>query len=173
MILQCLVCTWHQEVKKTFLKNLFDGQSLNSRPEYVTRTSRYGCNFGTFSECALGVFPKLKKYAIFNFLVFNTHVRELKLIILPKKCILYWCTKWERSENVTHRMSLWDIFRMLLQKPITMFHTFGEIKLKIMQFKCICTRGSKLTSCIRPKDVTFGHPFGTFWGCPLDVSPKL
>ena len=66
--------------------------------------------------------------------------------------------------NVTLRLLL-DVFETCLQnpktiKPITFKwfrQTFGEIKLKIMQFKCIYTRGSKLLSLGRyPKFVFSG-----------------
>ena len=49
----------------------------------------------------------------------------------------------------------------------------GEIRLKIMQQKCIYVRGSKLKSSDVPRRLPFGCLFKMFWGRPQDGSPKL
>ena len=74
LALQCLVCTWHQEIwKNTSLKTYFMDVL-----EDVPRTSRCKCNFGTFLGEFQDVSPKLKEYEITKFLVSNTHICSTK-----------------------------------------------------------------------------------------------
>ena len=43
---------------------------------------------------------------------------ELKLKVLPQKCVLYLrskLTSWGRPKNVTHRTSLWDLYNTFLE----------------------------------------------------------
>ena len=54
-------------------------------------------------------------------------------------------------------------------------HTFGEVRLKLMQWRCICARSSKLTSSGRPKNITLWTSFwdvlrtSTVWLSKTDV----
>ena len=43
---------------------------------------------------------------------------EIKLKVLPQKCVLYLRSKltfWGRPKNVTHRTSLWDLYNTFLE----------------------------------------------------------
>ena len=78
---------------KNFPKTLFRGKCLNWPPEDVPRTSRCRCHFGTFLGRSWDISPKLKEYAIRNFLVSNTHI---------------W---WTKTENVTTEMHFVFLFK--------------------------------------------------------------
>ena len=129
------------------------------------RTSHCGCHFWML----FGRFSKTERICN-NLLVANTHVwwtktenitTEMRFALIFKMDAIGKSHE-RQSPDVTLR-PLYDVLGTFFWKPKTtkqlslwcFRHIFGEIKLKIMQWRCICTTSLKLTSWRRPKEVTW------------------
>ena len=125
LALQCLIYTWHQEIQKNFLKNLFYGQWLNWRPEDVPRASHRGCHFMKFLGRSQDVSPKLKEYALTNLLVFDTHI---------------W---WIKTKNITTKISFVLMFKngalgtSWERHPLGVYKSLGRFSKKCKTIKQI------------------------------------
>ena len=100
-------------------------------------------------------FCKTERIWVINFLVSNTHIwwtktesfsTDMRFVLTFKMDVLR--TFRDRYPPDVTLGPLYDVFRLFLQKPKTIKQLFlwyfrhrsGKIKLKIMQWKCICTR---------------------------------
>ena len=120
--MQCLVCTWHPEIQKNFLKNLFLRKTIKltswGRPKYVMLQVSLLDIFRTF----IGRFSKMKEYAMTNVLVSNTYIWWTKsenittgmCFVFIFKYVTFMLPSWRRLENFTNRTSLWDLYQTSL-----------------------------------------------------------
>ena len=102
-----------------FPQNLFYGNFMENVLRTSHRRHATGVTLGRFQDVPRTLLQSWKNVQQLTFSYLIHTLGELKLKILPQKCILYLCSKltsWWRPENVTRRRSLSDLYNTSLRR---------------------------------------------------------